>query len=130
MSRKTSTNKAMTRSLTRATWVASIVALVALIVSVFSLHEARQARLATTRDEILVRLQRLRGDHPLIVLRKTSALKLGAVVAPWSVLISNIGNSTVSITSYEINQVKSDNAIARTSGSDSEVSPRIIVDNQ
>ncbi|MBT9540552.1 MAG: hypothetical protein IV098_11845 [Thiobacillus sp.] len=40
-------------------------------------------------------------------------------MAPWSVLISNIGSSTLSITSYEIDQVTSDNSIAGYSGLDS-----------
>ena len=105
MARKKITPDPLVRSQNKATWLASGVAVLALIVSVFSLYETRMARVAATRDEISFSLHRPSGDATISITKKPGSNEVGAIVAPWSMLLSNVGSSTVSVTSYEVTQI-------------------------
>lgn len=109
MARKQTTPDPLIRSQTSATWLASGVAVVALLVSIFSLYEARQARVAATRDELSISLHRPTGGTTISITKRPGSIKAGAVVAPWSMLLSNVGSSTVSVTGYEVTQIAGSN---------------------
>lgn len=100
-----------------ATWVASIASIFTLIVSLFSLYETRQTRIAVTQDEVAVHLKRL-GNSLLKINKRNAAMRYGAIVAQWSVLISNTGSSTVSIVSCEISQATSGDNVVMYGGLD------------
>lgn len=85
------------------TWSAFIVSLIALFTSVWSVWETRETRLATTKDQIQVQARRPFGNE-LISTTKNQTFPFGILIVPWDIVISNIGNSTVSITDYEVSQ--------------------------
>ena len=92
-------------SQTWATWLASLVAFVALIVSLISLYEAHEARVSSVRDEVLLRANRPMGDQPVSIKKTAGAVRFGSVTVPWDLMVSNTGNSTISITGYEASQI-------------------------
>jgi hypothetical protein len=122
MARKPPAPDPLVRSQTRATWLASGVAVAALVVSLFSLYEARQTRIAATKDELSVRLRREGGDVPISIVKRSTPLRAGTVVVPWDMLISNVGSGTISITGYEVTQVVRSNEAVSYSGLDSGLS--------
>jgi hypothetical protein len=94
-------------SQTWATWIASVTAVFAFVISLFSLYESHEARVAALRDELIVRARRPMGDTLISIHKVNGSLKLGVIRAPWDVLISNTGSSTVSITGYEVLELRS-----------------------
>lgn len=92
-------------SQTWVTWLASLVAFVALIVSLISLYEAHEARVSTVRDEMLLRANRPMGDQPVSIKKTAGAVRFGSVAVTWDLMVSNTGNSTISITGYEVSQI-------------------------
>lgn len=102
MTKKATLDHLVAKSQTRATWIASVVAAVALVVSLLSLYESHQARLATVRDELILRAKHPMGDQKINVKKMPGSMHFGAVSVPWELLLSNTGNSTVSITGYEV----------------------------
>ena len=119
MARKAPIADPLVRSQTRATWLASGVAVAALLISFLSLYEARQARVSATRDDLSVRLHRQGGDTPISIVKRPPAVKAGTVVVPWSLLLSNVGSGTISVTGYEVTQVVRSNETVSYSGLDS-----------
>lgn len=122
MARKQPIPDPLVRSQTIATWLASGVAVVALVVSLFSLYEARQARISATRDDLSARVRRPAGDATISVTKKSPTLKAGSVVVPWNLLLSNVGNSTISVTSYEVTQIVGSDKYVSYSGLDNGLS--------
>ena len=121
MAKKPSLNSQVAQassSQTRATWFASVAAAVAIVISLFSPYESHEARVAALRDELIVRARRPSGDTQITILKVAGSMRLGAVRAPWDVLISNTGTSTVSIIGYEVGQL-ADKGESRYSGLDS-----------
>lgn len=119
MARKAPNTDPIVRSQTRAAWLASGVAVVALLVSMLSLHEARQARISTTKDDLSVRVRRQGGDTPISIVKRSPVTRAGTIVVPWSLLVSNVGSGKISITGYEVTQVARANEIVSYSGLDS-----------
>jgi hypothetical protein len=106
MAKKPTIDHEVAKSQTRATWIASVVAAVALLVSLLSLYESHETRMAAMRDELLLRARRPMGDQQINI-KKVSVsggMRLGAIAVPWEVLLSNTGNSTASITGYEVTE--------------------------
>jgi len=108
MTKNSTLEHQVAKSQTLATWIASIVAGIALVVSLFSLHETHEARMAAVRDELLIRARRPMGDQQVNIKKETGTVHFGPIAVPWEVLLSNIGNSTVSITGYEVLEVTPD----------------------
>jgi hypothetical protein len=96
------------QSQTRATWLASVIAVIALVASMFSLYESHEARVSTVRDQVLIRSRRPMGDQLISIQKSVGEFHYGSITAPWELLISNTGNSTISITKYEVFQVTSE----------------------
>lgn len=107
MAKKRSVTKitGSSNSQTNATWIASIAAVFAVLISCISLYESYETRVAVFHDELIVRAQRPMGDVPIFIHKENGPLVFGAIRAPWNVLVSNTGASTVSITGYEIRQI-------------------------
>lgn len=93
------------KSQTKAAWIASVAAVFAVLISCISLFESHETRIAALQDELIVRAQRPMGDTPIFIHKENGPLAFGAIKAPWNVLISNTGASTVSITGYEVRQI-------------------------
>jgi hypothetical protein len=119
MARKATITDPLVHSQTRATWLASGVAVAALLISILSLYEARQARISTTKDDLSVRLHRQGGDTPISIVKRPSVVRAGTVVVPWSLLLSNVGSGTISVTGYEVTQIARSNETVSYSGLDS-----------
>ena len=105
MTKRVSSPDPHVASQTRATWLASLVASVALIVSLISLYEAHEARVSTVSDEVLLHAYRPKGDQPVSIKKTAGRVRFGSVAVPWDLLVSNTGNSTISITGYEVLQI-------------------------
>ncbi len=120
MSKKPSTKDATARSQTRATWIASVVAVIALVVSLLSWYEAHEARVASVRDELILHARGPTSQMPLVFRPTTGGLNaFGSVIVPWDLLLSNTGNSTISITGYKVVQVADQGREVQYSGLDS-----------
>ena len=86
--------------------------------SLFSLYESHEARVSTVRDKLLLRARRPMGDQPISIRKSAGELHFGSVAVPWELLLSNTGNSTVSITRYEVSQIDGNSSQVLYSGLD------------
>ncbi|RDS84169.1 hypothetical protein [Dyella psychrodurans] len=108
MAKKNSSNTQIVdaaNSQTRAAWIAAIAAVVAILISCFSLYESHETRVAVFHDELVIRARRPMGDTPIFIHKESGPAPFDGIRAPWNILISNTGASTVSITGYDVLQI-------------------------
>jgi hypothetical protein len=105
LTRSLDKNYQHSRSQTRAIWIASIAAIFSLIISVFSLYESHSVRIENNLEKLTVSIRSTEQNE--LVSFRISKYKNhhGAFITPWEVTLSNIGNNTVSILNWDVEQI-------------------------